>query len=43
MENTPNERRGGIITVHRKLVGHPLLEDTKITQVKGLKEICGMR
>jgi hypothetical protein len=29
MENAPNQRRGGIITVHQKLVSHPLLEDTK--------------
>jgi hypothetical protein len=43
MENPPNERRGGIITVHRKLGSHPLLEDTKKTKVKGLKDICGMR
>jgi hypothetical protein len=43
MENAPNERRGEIITVHRKLVTHPLLEDTKKTKVKGLKDICGMR
>jgi hypothetical protein len=42
MENVPNERRGGIITVHRKLVSHPLFEDTKKTKVKGLKDICGM-
>jgi hypothetical protein len=43
MENAPNERRGGIITVHRKLVSHPLLEDTKRTKVKGLKDMCSMR
>jgi hypothetical protein len=29
MENAPNERRGGIIIVHRMFVSHPLLEDTK--------------
>jgi hypothetical protein len=29
MENAPNERRGGIITVHRKLASHPLLEETQ--------------
>jgi hypothetical protein len=43
MGNAPNERRGGIIIVHRKLVSHPLLEDTKKTKVKRLKDICGMR
>jgi hypothetical protein len=43
MENAPNERPGGIITVHRKLLSHALLEDTKKTRVMGLKEICGMR
>jgi hypothetical protein len=43
MENAPNERRGGIINVHRKLVSHLLLEDTKKTKVKGLKGICRMR
>jgi hypothetical protein len=43
MENAPNERRGGIITVHRKLACHPLREDTKKTKVTGLKDICGMR
>jgi pyrroline-5-carboxylate reductase len=42
MENAPNERRGGVITVCRKLVNHPLLEDTKKTKVEGLKDICGM-
>jgi hypothetical protein len=42
MENAPNERRGGIITVHRKLGSHPLFEDTKKTEVKGLKDIYGM-
>jgi hypothetical protein len=43
MKNAPNERRGGIITVHRKLVNRPLLEDTKKTKIKGLKDICSMR
>jgi hypothetical protein len=43
MENAPNERRGGIIAVHRKLGSHPLLEDTTKTKVKGLKDICGRR
>jgi hypothetical protein len=43
MENAPNERWGGIITVHRKPVSRPLLEDTKKTKVKGLKDISGMR
>jgi hypothetical protein len=43
MENAPNERPGGIITVPRKLISHPLLEDTKKTKVKGLKDIYGMR
>jgi hypothetical protein len=42
MENVLNERRGGIITVHRRLVSHPLLEDTKATKIKGLKNISGM-
>jgi hypothetical protein len=42
LENAPNERRGGIITVHRKLANRPLLEDTKKTNVKELKDICDM-
>jgi hypothetical protein len=42
-ENAPTERRRGIIIVHRKLVSRPLLEDTKKTKVKGLKDICGVR
>jgi hypothetical protein len=43
MENTPNERCGRIVTVHRKLVSRPLPEDTNKTKVKGLKDIWGMR
>jgi hypothetical protein len=43
MQNAPNEHPRGIITIHRKLVAHPILEDTKKTQVKELKDICGMR
>jgi hypothetical protein len=43
MENAPNERHGGIITVHGRLVSHPLLKDTKKTKVKGLKDIYSMR
>jgi hypothetical protein len=43
MGNAPNEHRGGTIIVHRKLVSHPLLENTKKTKVKGLKDIYGMR
>jgi hypothetical protein len=43
IENAPNERGGGIITVHRMLVSHPLFEDTKKTKVKGLKNICDMK
>jgi hypothetical protein len=43
MENPPNERHGKIITVHRKLGSRSLLEDTKKTKAKGLKNICSMR
>jgi hypothetical protein len=43
MENAPNEPRGGIITVRLKLVSRLLLEDTKKTKVKGVKDIYGMR
>jgi hypothetical protein len=32
-----------IITVHRKLVSHALLEDTKTTKVKALKDIYSMK
>jgi hypothetical protein len=43
MENAPNECRGGIITVYRKFVSHPLLEDTKKTKVMALKDIYDLR
>jgi hypothetical protein len=43
MKNSPHEYHNGIIILERKPAIHSLLEDAKKTQVKALKDICGMR
>jgi hypothetical protein len=43
VKNAPNEYGGEIIIVERKLGIHPLLGNAKKTEIKALKDICGMR
>jgi hypothetical protein len=43
VKNVLSEYGGGLTMPERKLEIHPLLENTKKTMAKALKDICGMR